>query len=81
LYRIRSEKLTVEPKVMIRDMGYKIACNGVDNGILAFDHVRIPVENLLNKYLDIKKTENLYPQSTQKEVDSSQLRSSGNISI
>ena len=39
---------------MIRDMGYKIACNGVDNAILAFKNVRIPAENILNKYSDIK---------------------------
>jgi len=34
-------------------MGYKIACNGVDNGLLSFNHVRIPCENILNKYSDI----------------------------
>ena len=35
-------------------MGYKFACNGVDNAKLAFDHVRIPATNLLNKYADVK---------------------------
>lgn len=34
-------------------MGYKFGCNGVDNAKLAFDHVRIPAENILNKYADI----------------------------
>lgn len=34
-------------------MGYKFACNGVDNGLLAFNHVRIPAQNILNKYSDI----------------------------
>jgi acyl-CoA oxidase len=38
---------------MIRDMGYKFACNGVDNGILSFDHVKVPAVNMLNKYSDI----------------------------
>lgn len=27
--------------------------NGVDNAKLSFDHVRIPRENLLNKYSDV----------------------------
>lgn len=35
-------------------MGYKFGCNGVDNAKLAFDHVRIPAVNILNKYSDIK---------------------------
>ena len=34
-------------------MGYKIGLNGVDNATLKFDHVRIPREYLMNKYLDV----------------------------
>lgn len=34
--------------VTIWDMGHKIGLNGVDNGALWFDHVRVPVSNLLN---------------------------------
>ena len=34
-------------------MGYKFACNGVDNAKLSFNNVRIPAENILNKYADI----------------------------
>jgi acyl-CoA oxidase len=34
-------------------MGKKFECNGVDNGKLWFKNVRVPQENLLNKYSDI----------------------------
>lgn len=34
-------------------MGIKMGQNGVDNAALKFDHVRIPRENLLNKYSDV----------------------------
>ncbi|UFU06017.1 acyl-CoA dehydrogenase family protein [Ruania halotolerans] len=35
------------------DDGIKGGLNGVDNGRLAFDHVRVPRENLLNRYGDV----------------------------
>ncbi len=35
-------------------MGYKIGLNGVDNAKLTFDHVRVPRENLLNRYSDVQ---------------------------
>jgi acyl-CoA oxidase len=38
---------------VIEDMGKKFECNGVDNGKLWFHNVRVPVENLLNRYSDI----------------------------
>ena len=41
------------PGVTIEDMGYKMGLNGVDNAKLSFDNVRIPRENLLNKYSDV----------------------------
>ena len=34
-------------------MGHRMGCNGVDNGKLFFDHVRVPRENLLNRYSDV----------------------------
>ena len=43
----------VLPGVTVEDMGYKIGLNGVDNAKLAFDNVRIPRENLLNKHSDV----------------------------
>ncbi|KAF9329325.1 hypothetical protein BGZ91_000616 [Linnemannia elongata] len=44
-----------EGGVTIQDMGVKMGCNGVDNGKLFFDHVRVPVENLLNRYSDVDR--------------------------
>ena len=39
--------------VRIEDCGLKAGLNGVDNGRLYFDHVRVPRENLLNRYGDV----------------------------
>ncbi len=41
------------PGVTVEDMGHKMGLNGVDNAKLTFDQVRVPRENLLNKYSDI----------------------------
>jgi len=41
------------PGVASEDDGVKGGLNGIDNGRLAFDHVRIPRENLLNRYGDV----------------------------
>jgi acyl-CoA oxidase len=38
------------PSVRIEDCGLKAGLNGVDNGRLQFDSVRIPRDNLLNRY-------------------------------
>ncbi|ETV98078.1 hypothetical protein H310_09362 [Aphanomyces invadans] len=43
----------VLPGVKIWDMGHKIGVNGVDNGALWFDNVRIPRGNLLNSMSDV----------------------------
>merc|ERR1711931_425851 len=45
--------LKTMPGVTIEDMGYKMGLNGVDNAKLSFNNVRIPRENLLNKYSDV----------------------------
>jgi len=34
-------------------MGHKMGLNGVDNAKLSFDNVRVPRENLLNRYSDV----------------------------
>ena len=34
-------------------MGYKMGVNGVDNAKLSFDNVRVPLENLLNRFSDV----------------------------
>lgn len=53
LVRMRDDNLKTIPGVTIEDMGYKMGLNGVDNAKLSFDNVRIPRENLLNKYSDV----------------------------
>lgn len=53
LVPIRDNNLQVLPDVRVEDMGYKMGLNGVDNAKLLFDNVRVPRENLLNKYSDI----------------------------
>ena len=48
-----SPLLQVLPKVRVEDMGHKMGLNGVDNAKLSFDNVRVPRENLLNRYSDV----------------------------
>ncbi|MGI8677755.1 MAG: acyl-CoA dehydrogenase family protein, partial [Jatrophihabitans sp.] len=50
---IRDENGTTLPGVRIEDCGLKAGLNGVDNGRLYFDGVRVPRENLLNRYGDV----------------------------
>ncbi|KAL6091300.1 hypothetical protein STEG23_006172, partial [Scotinomys teguina] len=47
---IRDENGNLYPGVTAIDMMHKEGLNGVDNGILIFDKVRIPRENLLDKF-------------------------------
>ncbi len=37
----------------VKDNGYKLGLNGVDNGRIWFDQVRVPRENLLNRFGDV----------------------------
>jgi acyl-CoA oxidase len=53
LVPIRTAAGGVWPGVRIEDAGEKAGLNGVDNGRLWFDRVRIPRENLLNRYGDV----------------------------
>ncbi|GAA4848666.1 acyl-CoA dehydrogenase [Actinomycetospora corticicola] len=50
LVPLRDEAGTVLPGVEITDDGHKEGLNGVDNGRLAFHGVRVPRENLLDRY-------------------------------
>jgi len=47
---IRNENGQVLEGVRIEDVGHKLGLNGVDNGRLYFDSVRIPRSNLLDRY-------------------------------
>ncbi|UYP18138.1 acyl-CoA dehydrogenase family protein [Rhodococcus sp. Z13] len=51
---IRDEDGNDLPGVTTSDCGYKGGLPGVDNGRIVFDRVRIPRENLLNKYADVE---------------------------
>ncbi|KKW64661.1 acyl-CoA dehydrogenase [Mycolicibacterium elephantis] len=50
---LRDEDGNDLPGVTTSDNHYKGGLPGVDNGRIQFDHVRIPRENLLNKYADV----------------------------
>ncbi|XP_011376181.1 acyl-coenzyme A oxidase-like protein [Pteropus vampyrus] len=47
---VRDESGSLYPGVTAIDMMYKEGLHGVDNGILIFDKVRIPRDNLLDKF-------------------------------
>ena len=53
LVPIRDADHRTAPGVRIADCGPKAGLNGVDNGQLWFDDVRIPRDNLLNRYADV----------------------------
>jgi acyl-CoA oxidase len=53
LVPIRAADGTVMPGVRIEDNGAKGGLNGVDNGRIWFDRVRVPRENLLNRWADV----------------------------
>ncbi|KAK9676874.1 hypothetical protein RND81_11G106800 [Saponaria officinalis] len=51
--QIRAEDGNICRNVRIADCGHKIGLNGVDNGRIWFDNLRIPRENLLNSVADV----------------------------
>ncbi len=53
LVPIRDEQGETVSGVTIEDCGPKLGLNGVDNGRLSFDHVRVPRTNLLNRFGDV----------------------------
>ncbi|MGQ4619453.1 acyl-CoA dehydrogenase family protein [Nocardia sp. R7R-8] len=53
LVPIRDENGADLPGVTTSDDGLKGGLPGVDNGRIVFDHVRVPRENLLNRYADV----------------------------
>ncbi|WP_310961489.1 acyl-CoA dehydrogenase family protein [Nocardioides terrisoli] len=56
LVPIRDGKGRTLPGVRIEDDGPKIGLNGVDNGRLWFDDVRVPRENLLDRYASVSES-------------------------
>jgi acyl-CoA oxidase len=53
LVPIRDEEGALLPGVRVEDDGRKIGLNGVDNGRIWFDDVRIPRDNLLDRYAEV----------------------------
>ncbi|MET0735738.1 MAG: acyl-CoA dehydrogenase [Microbacterium sp.] len=50
---LRDDEGNFLPGIGGEDDGVKGGLNGIDNGRLHFDHVRVPRENLLNRYGDV----------------------------
>ncbi|WP_134120596.1 acyl-CoA dehydrogenase family protein [Kribbella kalugense] len=53
LVPIRAEDGTALPGVTLTDCGPKLGLNGVDNGRIVFDQVRVPREALLDRYAQV----------------------------
>lgn len=47
---LRDENHELLPGITVKDNGYKLGLNGIDNGRLWFDQVRVPRENLLDRF-------------------------------
>ena len=50
LVPLRNDNHEVLKGITVKDNGYKLGLNGVDNGKIWFNQVEVPVENLLDKY-------------------------------
>jgi acyl-CoA oxidase len=57
---IRTERGRPHPGVRTEDCGEKMGLNGVDNGRIWFDHVRVPREALLNRYAEVDEEGNYH---------------------
>jgi acyl-CoA oxidase len=55
IVRIRDDKMQPCKGVMIEDMGVKMGLNGIDNGRLTFDHVKVPRTAMLNSFNDVNE--------------------------
>lgn len=58
LVPMKDENGNLMPGVRVEDCGYKLGLNGVDNGRIWFNQVRVPRENLLNRFGDIDENGN-----------------------
>jgi len=52
---LRDKKGTFHPGVTIKDCGRKMGLNGVDNGVIHFNHVSIPKENMLDRFAGVNE--------------------------
>jgi acyl-CoA oxidase len=53
IVRIRDDAMKPCKGVFIEDMGVKLGLNGIDNGRLLFDHVKVPRTAMLNSFNDV----------------------------
>ena len=53
LVPLRDERGAVLPGIEIEDCGAKLGLDGVDNGRIRFDNVRVPREALLDRYAEV----------------------------
>ncbi len=60
LVPLRNENHELLPGITVEDNGYKLGLNGVDNGKIWFNQVKVPRVNLLNKYGSIKEDGTYY---------------------
>lgn len=60
LVPIRDENMKPMPGVTITDLGMKMGLNGVDNAMVKYDQVRIPRENMMNKFTDVDENGNFH---------------------
>lgn len=58
LVPLRDAEGALLPGIRVEDCGYKIGLNGVDNGRIWFDEVRVPRGNLLNRFGDVDEQGN-----------------------
>jgi acyl-CoA oxidase len=54
LVPLRNEKHETLEGITVEDNGYKLGLNGVDNGKIWFSNVKVPRQNLLDKYGEIR---------------------------
>lgn len=60
LVRVRYDSGTLVRGVTLADCGVKCGMNGVDNGRIWFDHVRIPHDHLLRRYSQVRVSDGFY---------------------
>lgn len=60
LVRVRHDNGTLVRGVTLADCGVKCGMNGVDNGRIWFNHVRIPHDHLLCRYSQVRPSDGMY---------------------
>lgn len=41
------------PGIEVGDIGTKLGCNGIDNGYLFFDNIKVPRSAMLSRFVEI----------------------------